>query len=196
MNQQNIFETWQSGDMTWRALVTSSPGHHFIAHNRWLTNWVARRQAISSSATTFRIVRLATKRIVFEIPKTEATKSKTKGMFIIALSVVTSLSLTACIVLAQTKANSDAKKIDLVDTDGAKSTCFDLADMHPSVLVQDFAAFEYRGWQFKPQTKLIQLGQLASAEYVATCKDEVRDFRVQLLRQGESWLTEKMAPTQ
>ena len=73
--------------------------------------------------------------------------------------------------------------------------CVDLQSLQSNQLVDNAQTFELGGWKFMVRSQVVSLGQLASADYYATCGDLTRDIRVLLIRHGETWQIEKVAPT-
>ena len=192
--------------MSWRDLITVRAGYTARTHNRWFSNWVAFRDSLSRDAIAFRIIRIAPKRIAFEIPgdsdsmhrsDLQSRFSWSKALLsVVALSTVVVLTaLLSPALFAPEQASSHTAAIASSSQSPKPQPCLEIENLHTGTLVENTAGFGFEGWNFELESKLVSLGQLASADYVATCMSATRDIRVLFIAQGKSWQIEKMAPT-
>ena len=182
-------------------------GYEAHTHNRWFSNWVAFRERLTRDADGFRMIRLAPKRIVFEIPGDldSMHRSEHQSRFswskvllsVVALSIVVVLTaLLSPALVAPEQASSHTAAIASGSPSPQPKPCFDLESLNKRTSVENTEAFSVDGWNFVPQSELVSLGQLASADYLASCQSVARDIRVLFIAHGKSWQIEKMAPTE
>ena len=193
--------------MSWRDLITVRAGYTARTHNRWFSNWVAFRDRLSRDAVAFRIIRIAPKRIVFEIPGHSDNlhgaefrrRFAWKRVFlsVVALSLVVVLTaLISPALFAPEHASSHTAAIASGSQSPQPKPCVDIQSLKKRTIVENTEAFSVEGWTFESQSKLVSLGQLASADYLATCQSDARGIRVLFISQGKGWQIEKMAPTE
>ncbi len=192
--------------MSWRDLITVRAGYTARTYNRWFSNWVAFRDRLSRDAVAFRIIRIAPKRIVFEIPGRSDNlhgaefrrRFDWKRVFlsVVALSLVVFLTaLLSPALVAPEQASSHTAAIASGSQSPQPKLCVDIESLNKRTIVENTEAFSVDGWNFESQGKLVSLGQLASADYLASCQSVARDIRVLFIAHGNSWQIEKMAPT-
>jgi hypothetical protein len=199
--------------VSWLNLITVRAGYTARTHNRWFSNWVAFREQFSRNAVAYRLIRIAPKRIVFEIPGQSGSLHKAElqsrfswtgkcliaavGLVVVALSIIVVLATQLAPVLFAPEHASSHTAANASRLQSPKSKpCADLEILNASTIVENTEAFSAEGWNFESQSKLVSLGQLASAEYLATCMSVARDIRVLFIAQGKGWQIEKMAPTE
>ena len=187
-------------------------GYTVRAHNRWFSNWVSYRERISRDATGFRTIRLAPKRIVFEMPTKSDNLRKSYRTWqvswpkvllaVFALSILAILTAQLSSALFAPAQNSVQRAHSRTTANASNSsvpelsTCVDFASENSGAIVSSTEAFSVEGWHFESQSKLVSLGQLASAEYSASCMSVAKNIRVLFIAHGKNWQIEKMAPTQ
>lgn len=199
--------------MSWRDLITVRAGYTARTHNRWFSNWVAFRDRLSRDAIAFHIIRIAPKRIVFEIPGQSVNLYKSElqsrfswmgkrvivavGLVVVVLSIVVVLSAQQSSVLlapehayGHTAANASSSQSP------KPKPCVEIENLRSGAIIENTEAFSADGWHLVSQSKLVSLGQLASADYLATCDSAARAIRVLFISQGKGWQIEKMAPTE
>ncbi len=199
--------------MSWRDLITVRAGYTARTHNRWFSNWVAFRDRLSRDAIAFNIIRIAPKRIVFEIPGQSVNLYKSElqsrfswmgkrvivavGLVVVVLSIVVVLSAQQSSVLlapehayGHTAANASSSQSP------KPKPCVEIENLRSGAIIENTEAFSADGWHLVSQSKLVSLGQLASADYLATCESAARAIRVLFISQGKGWQIEKMAPTE
>jgi hypothetical protein len=199
--------------VSWRDLITVRAGYTARTHNRWFSNWVAFRDRLSRDAIAFHIIRIAPKRIVFEIPGQSVNLYKSElqsrfswmgkrvivavGLVVVVLSIVVVLSAQQSSVLlapehayGHTAANASSSQSP------KPKPCVEIENLRSGAIIENTEAFSADGWHLVSQSKLVSLGQLASADYLATCDSAARAIRVLFISQGKGWQIEKMAPTE
>ena len=192
--------------MSWRDLITVRAGYEAHTHNRWFSNWVAFRHRLSRDAIDFRMIRIAPKRIVFEIPRDSDSMhmsehqnrfSWSKALLsVVALWIVVVLTaLLSPVLFAPEHASSHTAANASSSQSPKPKPCVDIESLNKRTIVENTEAFSVDGWNFESQSKLVSLGQLASADYLASCQSVARDIRVLFIAHGNSWQIEKMAPT-
>lgn len=193
--------------MSWRDLITVRAGYEAHTHNRWFSNWVAFRERLTRDADGFRMIRLAPKRIVFEIPGDldSMHRSEHQSRFswskvllsVVALWIVVVLTaLLSPVLFAPEHASSHTAANASSSQSPKPKPCVDIESLNKRTIVENTEAFSVEGWTFESQSKLVSLGQLASANYLASCMSVARDIRVLFIAHGKSWQIEKMAPTE
>jgi hypothetical protein len=199
--------------VSWRDLITLRAGYTARTHNRWFSNWVAFRVRLSRDAVAFSIIRIAPKRIIFEIPGQSDNLHKAElqshfsstgkrliaavGLVVVALSIVVVLATQLLPVLFAPDHASSHTAANASSSQSPKpKPCVEYENLRSGATIENTDAFNADGWHFVSQSKLVSLGQLASAEYLATCESAARDFRVLFISQGNGWQIEKMAPTE
>lgn len=181
--------------MNWRNLVTARPGYSIQSHNRWFSSWVAFRANASRNSANFRIIRIASKRVVFEV---EGARDKSgRQRFRIAFALASLVALLGATTLFLWSFAVIPETSNVVETEEPINllACDDLQSLSSFEAVDNTAMFDVQGWRLEIRSDVISLGQLASANYFATCNGQTRDIRVVFIRQGEKWHIEKMAPT-
>ena len=193
--------------MSWRDLITVRAGYAARTHNRWFSNWVAFREQLSREAIAFRMIRIAPKRIVFEIPgdsdsmprlELQSRFSWPKSLLaVVALSIVVVVTVQLSPVLLAPEHPSSRTGANASGSQSPQpKPCVDLESLNKRTIVEKTDAFSVEGWTFESQSKLVSLGQLAAVDYLASCQSVARVIRVLFIAQGNSWQIEKMAPTE
>ncbi|MEY4492302.1 MAG: hypothetical protein RL085_713 [Actinomycetota bacterium] len=194
-------------------MITVRAGYTARTHNRWFSNWVAFREQFSRNAVAYRLIRIAPKRIVFEIPGQSGSLHKAElqsrfsrmgkrlmvasGLVVVALSIIVVLATQlATVLFAPEHASSDTAVNASSSQSPKRKPCVDLEILNASTIVENTEAFSAEGWNFESQSKLVSLGQLAAADYLATCESAARAIRVLFISHGKGWQIEKMAPTE
>jgi hypothetical protein len=182
-------------------------GYTTRTHNRWFSNWVAFRDRLSRDAVAFRIIRIAPKRIVFEISGHSDNLHRAefrrrfdwKRVFLSVVALLLVVVLTALLspaLFAPEQSSSHTAAIAFGSQSPQPKPCVEIENLNKRTIVENTEAFSVEGWTFESQSKLVSLGQLASADFVATCMSVARDIRVLFIAKGNSWQIEKMAPTE
>lgn len=119
------------------------------------------------------------------------------GLVVVALSifVVLATQLSPMLFAPEHASSHTAANASRLQSPKRKP-CVDLEILNASTIVENTEAFSVEGWNFESQSKLVSLGQLAAADYLATCESAARAIRVLFISQGKGWQIEKMAPTE
>lgn len=183
--------------MNWRSLLTARPGYAIRSHNRWLSNWVAYRARASRDLASFRIIRIASKRVVFEVEneRDNAGRDRQKLRTVLVPALFAALMISIMIFVMTFAMTPESANLGQTDEPIKHPTCVDLQAVRSFETSKSGESFEVQGWRFDTQSQVVILGQLASADYLATCGAQTVDMRVLFIRQGEAWQIEKMAPT-
>ena len=183
--------------MNWRALVTVRPGYAIQSHNRWSSNWVAHRARASRDSANFRVIRISSKRVVLEVENDRDNdgRDRQKLRTVLALALLAALMISVMFFLKNFALTPESANFGESDDLIKQQTCVDLQVVPSFETVESAELFEVQGWRFDARSRVVSLGQLVSGDYSATCGGQALDMRVLLIRQGEVWQVEKMAPT-
>lgn len=158
--------------MSWRDLITVRAGYTARTHNRWFSNWVAFRDRLSRDAIAFHIIRIAPKRIVFEIPGQSVNLYKSElqsrfswmgkrvivavGLVVVVLSIVVVLSAQQSSVLlapehayGHTAANASSSQSP------KPKPCVEIENLRSGAIIENTEAFSADGWHLVSQSKLV-----------------------------------------
>ena len=183
--------------MNWRALVTARPGYAIQSHNRWFSNWVAYRSQASKNAANLRVIRIASKRVVFEVEHEQHDAGRDRQTYrkVLALALLAATMIPNTIFVTNLAMTPESANVGEAADPIKQPACVDPLAVHSFETVESAELFEVQGWRFDARSRVVSLGQLVSGDYSATCGVQTRGMRVLLIRQGDVWQVEKMAPT-
>ena len=169
-------------------------GSSLVSYRRAFSNWVVERQRLIDSHKTFRLHRLAAKRVVFEVEGSEtyARKSRYIARVLVAIAFLLTIGGISSVIFANNKpaASPNTNPGSKLNASAALIACskLSLVGLTPSSI----ESFDESGWHVSTSEMQVELGELDGFTFEATCSQQRLHGRLIASETENSWQIKRM----